>query len=77
MRTTKYRAVLLFAAMIFLGAASNAWAQGDVKLSGASKAVKPGTVRIGGVVLKWLRADKEANYRRGAKLIREAAAGGG
>jgi predicted amidohydrolase len=33
-------------------------------------------VRIAGIVLKWVRMDKEANYRRGAKMIREAAAGG-
>ena len=33
-------------------------------------------MRVAGIVLKWLRADKEANYRRGAKMIREAAAGG-
>jgi predicted amidohydrolase len=33
-------------------------------------------VRIAGVVLKWIRADKEANFRRAEALIREAAAGG-
>jgi predicted amidohydrolase len=33
-------------------------------------------VRIAGVVLKWLRMDKEGNFRRGAKLIRKAAEGG-
>jgi predicted amidohydrolase len=30
-------------------------------------------VRMAGVVLKWLRTDKEANYQRAAKLITEAA----
>ena len=34
------------------------------------------TVRVAGVVLKWLRGDKEANYRRAERLIRQAAAGG-
>jgi predicted amidohydrolase len=40
------------------------------------QAAEPGTVRIAGVVLKWVRADKEANYRRAEPLIREAAAHG-
>src|SRR5262249_43023064 len=31
------------------------------------------TVRVAGIVLKWVRADKEANYRRVEPLIREAA----
>jgi predicted amidohydrolase len=34
------------------------------------------TVRVAGVVLKWLRGDKDANYRRLEPLIREAAAHG-
>jgi predicted amidohydrolase len=34
------------------------------------------TVRIAGIVLKWLRSDKEANYQRVEPLIREAASGG-
>ena len=34
------------------------------------------TVRVAGIVLKWLRADKEANYRRAERWIRQAAAGG-
>ena len=36
----------------------------------------PESVRVAGIVLKWLRMDKERNYQRGAKLIREAAEGG-
>jgi predicted amidohydrolase/dienelactone hydrolase len=48
---------------------------------GAARAVEPGTgsgrtVRVAGVVLKWVRADKEANYNRAEPLIREAAAHG-
>src|SRR6187200_2226188 len=34
------------------------------------------TVRVAGIVLKWIRADKEANYRRAEPMIREAAAHG-
>jgi predicted amidohydrolase len=33
-------------------------------------------VRVAGVVLKWLRTEKEANFERAAKLITEAARGG-
>src|SRR5262249_2482530 len=31
------------------------------------------TVRVAGIVLKWVRGDREANYRRAEPLIREAA----
>lgn len=34
---------------------------------------KSNAVRVAGIVLKWLRGDKEANYRRLEPLIREAA----
>src|SRR5262245_4566503 len=34
------------------------------------------TVRVAGVVLKWVRGDKEANWRRARPLPREAAAAG-
>lgn len=33
-------------------------------------------VRVAGIVLKWVRGDKEANYRRAEPLVREAAAKG-
>ncbi|MEX0675939.1 MAG: carbon-nitrogen hydrolase family protein [Pirellulales bacterium] len=36
----------------------------------------PKTVRVAGVVLKWIRGDKEANYGRAEPLIRQAARGG-
>ena len=39
-------------------------------------AAKPQAIRVAGIVLKWLRGDKEANYRRVEPLIREAAAHG-
>ncbi len=34
------------------------------------------TVRVAGIVLKWIRGDKPANCRRAEPLIRQAAAGG-
>jgi predicted amidohydrolase len=34
------------------------------------------TVRVAGIVLKWIRPDKERNYRRADPMIREAAAAG-
>jgi predicted amidohydrolase len=40
-------------------------------------ATKPGrTVRVAGIVLKWLRTDKEANFRRVEPMIREAVENG-
>src|SRR5688572_20475743 len=38
-------------------------------------AAQPGQVRVAGIVLKWLRTEKEANYRRAERLIEQAAAG--
>lgn len=35
-----------------------------------------GSVRVAGIVLKWIRGDKETNFRRAEPLIRQAAAGG-
>lgn len=37
---------------------------------------EPESVRVAGIVLKWIRGDKEANWRRAEPLIREAAARG-
>ena len=42
----------------------------------AAETDTPPTVRVAGIVLKWIRADKEANYRRAEPMIREAAAHG-
>ncbi len=36
----------------------------------------PESVRVAGIVLKWIRADKAANYARAEPLIRQAAAQG-
>ncbi len=41
-----------------------------------TESAKPATVRMAGIVLKWVRADKESNYRRIEPMIREAAARG-
>lgn len=37
---------------------------------------RPESVRVAGLVLKWIRGDKEANYRRAEPMIREAAGRG-
>jgi predicted amidohydrolase len=34
------------------------------------------TVKVAGIVLKWVRGDKETNYRRAERMIRQAAARG-
>jgi predicted amidohydrolase len=36
----------------------------------------PGHVRIAGIVLKWIRGDKQTNFQRAVPMIREAAANG-
>jgi predicted amidohydrolase len=36
----------------------------------------PSVVRVAGIILKWIRGDKQANLRRLEPLVREAAAGG-
>ena len=47
-----------------------------VGLSGTLSGAKPKTVRVAGIVLKWLRTDKAGNFKRAEKMIREAAANG-
>src|SRR5512137_2366651 len=48
--------------------------------SGSTPAQAPSThppaVRVAGIVLKWIRGDKEANMRRLEPMVREAAANG-
>jgi predicted amidohydrolase len=46
---------------------------GIVNLLGAAEKK---SVRVSGIVLKWIRGDKETNYRRIEPMIREAAANG-
>ena len=48
----------------------------DAGAPGRSENDRGQTVRVAGIVLKWIRTDKEANYRRAELMIREAAAGG-
>lgn len=43
---------------------------------GAAPPRAAGTLRIAGIVLKWVRGDKEANFRRAEPMIRSAAAQG-
>jgi len=50
-----------------------------IQATGNAAAAKPApkaTVRVAGIVLKWITADKERNYRRAEPLIRQAAARG-
>jgi predicted amidohydrolase len=58
---------------ILLACAEAAHAQSE---SDAVRDAPPYTVRVAGIVLKWLRGDKEGNYRRVEPQIRAAAAGG-
>jgi predicted amidohydrolase len=77
-------ALLALAAAISVPVAGRAQGAGPSEPSGAAPsasvpappAVVPGTVRIAGIVLKWIRGDKEANFRRLEPLLRQAAAGG-
>jgi predicted amidohydrolase len=41
-----------------------------------TNAAPSNTVRVAGIVLKWIRANKAENYRRAEPMIRQAAAGG-
>jgi predicted amidohydrolase len=49
---------------------------GPLCLKAATAPTRDRTVRVGGIVLKWIRADKEANLRRLEPMVREAAKGG-
>ncbi len=75
------RVQMLALSMLVLGAAC---ARNVARAAAADQAAAetevsrpaPKTVRVGGIVLKWIRADKEANFRRAEPMIREAAGGG-
>jgi predicted amidohydrolase len=45
-------------------------------LAEGKETAKADTVRVAGLVVRWVRGDKEANFRRVEKMIREAAAKG-
>ncbi len=42
----------------------------------AAPAPREEPLKVGGIVLKWIRGDKEANWKRAEPMIRRAAAGG-
>jgi predicted amidohydrolase len=62
MKSRPWLATLLFGYLLF----SQAQAESQTNA----------TVRVAGLVLKWIRADKEANLRRLQPMVREAAKGG-
>lgn len=77
MRTTS----ILTSAVLVIGFAGPHAATPAVAAEHAARVVdnadsKPRTVRVAGIVLKWIRTDKEANLRRAEPMIRQAAAGG-
>jgi len=51
-------------------------AQATAPPSAGAAAPAANHVRVAGIVLKWIRGDKEANFRRLEPLVRRAAAGG-
>jgi len=70
------RLIGVLAASVLIWAAA-AQAADEPQLPAApTAAVKTPSVRVAGIVLKWLRTDKEANCSRAEKLITEAARGG-
>lgn len=46
----------------------------EIPASQATEGLHVSTVKVAGIVLKWVRADKQANFRRIEPMIREAAA---
>src|SRR5262245_5140553 len=71
MSVRRLRAAVSWACVLALSAP--ALSAADEK--GRDPAARP-TVRVAGIVLKWVRGDKDANYRHAEPLIREAAANG-
>jgi len=74
------------AAILCIAALAAGCSQADLRPGGGGRSAghvttPPGgqatdTVRVAGIVLKWITADKERNYRRAVPLIREAAGRG-
>jgi predicted amidohydrolase len=64
------------ALVLFLALAALFSPSGGAAQEGRQAAAQPQTVRVAGIVLKWLRGDKAANYLRIEPLIREAASHG-
>lgn len=65
------RTVLPILACLMVGSPLS---QAEDKPAGDRQA--PKVIRVAGIVLKWIRGDKEQNYRRAEPMIREAAAHG-
>jgi len=65
--------VVSLVCLLTLGGALRASPEGATE--GKPDAAVP-TVRVAGIVLKWVRTDREANYRRLEPLVREAATKG-
>jgi predicted amidohydrolase len=65
---------LLFAAIVISFVAGDAFAADEPPPT--KSADKQARIRVAGIVLKWLRTEKEANYIRAEKLIESAAQGG-
>jgi len=78
-RTGQRRRSALLLAAVLLTAATTARAVGEPVGPAAAEGNAPNAahhVRVAGVVLKWLRTEKEANCARAEKLITLAARGG-
>jgi predicted amidohydrolase len=74
-----YRKSRLIWAAVVVGLTGLAGAEGAASAGlaapAADRAPSPArSVRIAGIVLKWIRGDKEANFHRAETMIREAAA---
>ena len=70
---------ILLSAAVLLVVAMAAQAADETAGNAAAERIPSGQgkrVRVAGVVLKWLRTEKEANYERAEKLITAAARGG-
>ncbi|MHC4179620.1 MAG: carbon-nitrogen hydrolase family protein, partial [Planctomycetota bacterium] len=72
---------ILVVAILVLGLAhcgftAQAASPGAVAGKTDAAGAKTPTVRVAGIVLKWIRTDKQANLRRAEPMIRKAAAGG-
>ena len=61
-----YQTRLIFGLLIMLSGALPGKAMADPRSDGS-------TVRVAGIVLKWLRTNKAENYRRLEPMVREAA----
>jgi predicted amidohydrolase len=76
-RTGRLWILIAFIAIISCLLSSGGMAEESTSQSNAADevAAPKSRVRVAGIVLKWIRGDKEANYRRAETLIEEAARG--